>query len=60
MKILVTYRTRSGNTKKIAEAIYGEISAEKIIKPWQEVENLDEYDFSFIGFPIERMGALGA
>jgi flavodoxin len=56
MKVLVTYRTRTGNTKKIAEAIYSEITVDKEIKPWSEVESLDGYNFSFVGYPIERMG----
>jgi len=32
MKTLVTYMTQTGNTKRIAEAIYGEITGEKDIK----------------------------
>lgn len=56
MKVLVTYRTRSGNTKKIAEAIYDEITTDKEIKTYDEVECLDEYNFVFAGFPMERMG----
>ena len=51
MKVLVTYRTVTGNTKKIAEAIFAEIECEKEIKPF------DEYDFIFVGCPIEFFGA---
>ena len=58
MKVLVAYRTRSGNTKKIAEAIYDEITTDKDIKTFDEIENIDDYDFSFIGFPMERMGPI--
>ena len=58
MKILVTYRTRTNNTKKIANTIFNEISVEKDIKPWDEVETLDTYDYVFVGFPIERMGPI--
>jgi flavodoxin len=56
MKVLVTYRSATGNTKKIAEAIFGEIEAEKDIKPFKEVESLDGYDFVFVGCPIEFFG----
>jgi flavodoxin len=56
MKVLITYRSQSGNTKKIAEAIYDVIDAEKDIQPIQEVESLEGYDLSFIGFPIEGFG----
>lgn len=56
MKVLVTYRSVTGNTKKIAEAIYGEIDAEKDIKSFREVESLDDYDFVFVGYPVEGWG----
>ena len=57
MKILVTYKTETGNTKKIAEAIFDEIQGEKEIKPIEEVDSLEEYDFAFIGCPIVKFGA---
>jgi len=52
MKTLVTYMSQTGNTKKIAEAIYGELEGEKAIKPISEVKDLEGYDLAFIGFPI--------
>lgn len=52
MKTLVTYMTQTGNTKKIAEAIYGEIEGEKEIKDISEIESLEGYDLAFIGFPV--------
>ncbi|MDG6244896.1 MAG: flavodoxin family protein [Methanolobus sp.] len=52
MRTLVTYMTQTGNTKRIAEAIYGEIEGEKDIKPIGEVKNLEGYDLTFIGFPV--------
>ncbi|WP_407355711.1 flavodoxin family protein [Methanolobus sp. WCC5] len=52
MRTLVTYMTQTGNTKRIAEAIYGEIEGEKDIKPIGEVKNLEGYDLAFIGFPV--------
>lgn len=56
MKILVTYYTQTGNTLKIAEAIYSEIHGEKEIKPINEVQCLDGYDLIFVGFPILQYG----
>lgn len=56
MKVLVTYRTLSGNTKKVVEAIYDEIQTDKEIKTWNETESLEGYDLSFVGFPIEMFG----
>lgn len=56
MKVLVTYMSRTGNTKKVAETIFREIKGEKEIKTMSEVKSLDGYDLSFIGFPIEAYG----
>jgi len=56
MKLLVTYMSQTGNTKKVAEAIYGELSGDKEIKKLEDVESLDEYDFAFIGFPLHAFG----
>jgi len=56
MKVLVGYMSLSGNTKKIAEAIYDTIETEKDLKPINEIQTLDDYDFSFIGFPIHQSG----
>lgn len=56
MKVLVTYMTKTGNTKKVAEAIYGAIDSEKEIKPIEEVGDIGGYDLSFLGFPIHQEG----
>lgn len=56
MKVLVTYRSVTGNTKRIAEAIYGEIEAGKEIKSFRDIESLDDYDFVFVGYPVESWG----
>lgn len=53
MKTLVTYHTQTGNTRKIAEAIYDEIPGEKELKPLAELEELEGYDIVFYGFPIQ-------
>ncbi len=56
MKILVAYLTKTGNTKKIAETIFGELEGEKEIRPIEAVESLDGYEAAFLGFPIHQMG----
>ena len=56
MKVLVTYMSQTGNTKKVAEAIFGEIRAEKVMKELGEIEGLEGYDLCFIGFPIQGYG----
>ena len=55
-KVLVAYLSQTGNTKKIAEAIYEVLPEPKEIKPIREVTTLDGYDLSFLGFPIHRLG----
>ncbi len=56
MKLVVAYMSQTGNTKKVAEAIYGEIPAPKEIKRIEEVTSLEGYDLAFLGFPIEWFG----
>ena len=56
MKVLVAYQSVSGNTKKVAEAIYKEIKAGKELKELKDVKDLKGYDLSFIGFPIHAYG----
>jgi len=52
MKVIITYMSLTGNTKKIAEAIFQEIQEEKEIKELEKLENLEGYDLAFVGFPI--------
>jgi flavodoxin len=51
-KILVTYISWTGNTKKVADAIFETLEGDKTIYPLDEVQNLDEYELIFIGFPV--------
>jgi len=53
MKVLVAYYSLSGNTEKVARAIFEAIEAEKEIKPVKEVQSTDGYDLLFIGFPVQ-------
>jgi flavodoxin len=56
MKYLVTYWSQTGNTKKVAEAIFDVLPGEKLLKPFDEVDRLDGFDLIFIGFPIMQFG----
>jgi flavodoxin len=56
MKVLVVYLSRTGNTKKVAQAIFKEIKAKKELKEFSQVNGLDGYDLIFVGFPIEGFG----
>jgi flavodoxin len=56
MKVLVIYYSQTGNTEKIASAIYQEASQnnDAVLKKIDEIEydSLSEYDHVFIGSPI--------
>lgn len=56
MKILVAYMSVTGNTKKVAESIYDAITEEKEIKQLKELDSLEGYDLTFVGFPIHDFG----
>ncbi len=56
MRVLVAYMSKTGKTRKVAEAIYEEISGEKEIIPIDKVKSLEGYDLAFLGFPIHGMG----
>jgi flavodoxin len=56
MKVLVAYMSKTGNTKKVAEAIYGEIIGEKELKRIEDVQDIGVYDLSFLGFPTHQFG----
>ena len=56
MKTLVVYFSQTGQTKKVADAIYESIGGEKELKEMGEVDSLEGYDLSFIGFPIVAFG----
>ena len=44
MKTLVAYLSQTGNTKKVAEAIYSQIPEEKEMKELGELTDLEGYD----------------
>ncbi|MFH0803375.1 MAG: flavodoxin family protein [bacterium] len=56
MKILVAYVSWTGNTRKIAEAIFQELPGKKELKQFNEIQSLEDCDFTFVGFPIHGFG----
>jgi flavodoxin len=56
MKTLVACFSQTGRTRMVAEAIYEAVAGEKEIKELGEVDSLEGYDLSFIGFPIVAFG----
>jgi flavodoxin len=53
MKALVTYYSQTGNTEKIARAIYEAIHFEKELLPIRDVTGVQGYDIIFAGFPVQ-------
>jgi len=51
-KTLVAYFSRTGNTKKVAEAIFAALDGDKTIKPIAEVGDVEAFRLVFIGFPV--------
>ena len=54
MKSLVVYSSRTGNTKKVAEAVYKALPDPKEIKKVEDAPPVDGYDFIAMGFWIDR------
>ena len=52
-KTLVTYFSRTGNTKLVAEAIFGALPGDKTLKPLAEAGELVPYQLVFVGFPVQ-------
>jgi flavodoxin len=55
MNILVAYYSQTGNTRKVAEAIFSAIRhTRKTILPIDQVVDIDTYDLIFCGFPVQH------
>jgi len=52
-KTLVTYYSQTGNTKKVAEAIFETLDGDKTLLPIREVPSLNPYALVFVGFPVQ-------
>ena len=53
MKTLIVYSSKSGNTKKLAEAIYGFLPGENTLKPVEEAPDPAGYDLIIAGFWLQ-------
>lgn len=55
MNILVVYYSETGNTRKVAEAIFAGIRhTKKKLLPIDQVEDSGNYDLIFCGFPVHN------
>jgi flavodoxin I len=53
MKALVIYFSQTGNTEKVAQAIYEALPIDKEIRKIQDLESAKGYDIIFCGFPVQ-------
>lgn len=57
MKTAVVYTSKTGNTRKVAEAIAGELPGEVVVGQLQDDPPIEGCDLVFLGMPVERFGA---
>lgn len=57
MKVLVTYSSKTGNTKKLAEGIFEGLSdMDKTILPMNEASDISDYDIVLAGYWVDKGG----
>ena len=56
MRILVTYLSWTGNTRKVAEAVRDGLPDETQLCDYREAGDVSSYDLVFVGFPIHDIG----
>jgi len=55
MDVLVAYYSQTGNTRKVAEAIFAGIRhSKKTLLPIDQVVDLAKYELIFCGFPVQH------
>ena len=60
MKVLVSYYSDTGNTKKVPRPSLMPLRKAKKKSVWRtEASNLSDYDLIFCGFPVQSMGLPG-
>jgi flavodoxin I len=52
MRVLVTYYSDTGNTEKLARAIYEALPVNRELLPVREVQDTSGFDLMFCGFPV--------
>ncbi len=52
MRVLVTYYSDTGNTEKLARAIFDSIPVNREIKPVGEARDIAGFDLIYCGFPV--------
>ena len=57
MRFLLVYSSRTGNTRKVAEAVFEALPEPKEFYPVEEAPRADEYDFVLLGFWVDKGNA---
>ncbi|MBN1365072.1 MAG: hypothetical protein JW976_09745 [Syntrophaceae bacterium] len=52
MKALIAYHSDTGNTEKVARAIYDTVNFDKEVRKISDVKDWKGYDIIFFGFPV--------
>ena len=50
MKTLIVYSSQSGNTKKLAEAVYDRLAGEKFLSPVEDNPSIEGFELVVVGF----------
>ena len=56
VNFFVAYMSETGNTRKVARAIYEALPDSKEISPLEGIESLNGYDLICVGFPLHSFG----
>ncbi len=51
---MIAYMSQTGNTEKIARAIFQVVQTKKCLKKLNDLKSLKDYDLVFVGFPIHN------
>lgn len=54
MNVLLTYSSRTGNTKKVAEGIYEILPDNSVIAPVEENKDPSDFDLILVGFWVDK------
>ena len=52
-KTLVAYFSRTGNTRKVAEAIHNALDGDRLLQTISDPADLESFDLIFVGFPVQ-------
>jgi len=56
MAVAVVYESRTGNTKKVADAIISQLPDDTVVATVDECDSIEGFEFAFVGFPMHQFG----